>query len=463
VKAVAIFFLAFAVHVAVIVVEPIIFGGDTIMRLLHRNDLLMGHQLPMLQILISGVTKISTDPLLVRYLVSLIGAVATLGFYWMVRDMFGEQWAMAGAVFFMTNPFFLALSTVPYQEILMLAGLVFAFHFFYNENWIAASLCLAVACLTRYEAWAACPVLALAYIMRKDRTPLGWLKAALLYGWMPVVWILVNRGALTSPGHVVVERSLSIARLQRYPYLAWVTVRTTQITVVFMAAVGAFRVYKNRSLIDWRLQLHIGFLILFLLAIPFSAHGVDPDPERYITAREAHIPILFLLLLATLGLSEWPKWTTAIVAVSALIGLAGAILVARNAASSPDFQLSYRLAKYLDGAVQGHERVLILARPMPDVTSVYFEKALQTDGEAGLRQAQLVMSKADLRPMDYKRVLAYSHLGSSQLLAPPATCGEWVAVWSDYPDVARELAGAQPVEVLQSGPMSVTVLRRRCE
>jgi hypothetical protein len=463
VKAVAIFLLAFAVHVVVIVVEPIIFGGDTIMRLLHRNDLLMGHQLPMLQILISGVTKISPDPLLVRYLVSLIGAVATLGFYWMVRDMFGEQWAMAGAVFFMTNPFFLALSTVPYQEMLMLAGLVFAFHFFYNENWIAASLCLAVACLTRYEAWAACPVLALAYIMRKDRTPLGWLKAALLYGWMPVVWILVNRGALTSPGHFVVERSLSIARLQRYPYLAWVTVRTTQITVVFMAAVGAFRLYKNRSLIDWRLQLHIGFLILFLLAIPFSAHGVDPDPERYITAREAHIPILFLLLLATLGLSQWPKWTTAIVAVSALIGLAGAIHVARNAASSPDFQLSYRLAKYLDGAVRGDERVLILAQPMPDVTSVYFEKALQTGGEAGLRQAQLVMSKADLRPMDYKRVLAYSHLGSSQLLAPPATCGEWVAVWSDYPDAAHELAGAQPVQVLQSGPMSVTVLRRRCE
>jgi hypothetical protein len=463
VKALAIFLLAFAVHVVVIVVDPIIFGGDTIMRLLHRNDLLMGHQLPMLQILISGVTKISPDPLVVRCLVSLIGALATLGFYWMLRDMFGEQWATAGAVFFMTNPFFLALSTVPYQEMLMLAGLVFAFHFFYNEYWIAASLCLAVACLTRYEAWAACPVLALAYVIRKDRTPLGWIKAAVLYGWMPVVWILVNRGALTSPGHFVVERSLSIARLQRYPYLAWVTFRTTQITVVFMGTVGAYRLYKNRSLIDWRLQLQIVFLILFLLAIPFSAHGVMPDPERYITTREAHIPIYFLLLLATLGLAQWPKWTTAIVAVSAVLGLAGAIHIVRNESSNPDFQLSYRLAKYLDGAVQANERVLILARPMPeDVAAVYFRKALQTGGEAGLRQAQLDMKTADLRPMNYKRVLAYSRLGSSQLLAPPATCGEWVAVWSDFPDAARELAGARPVEVLQSGPMSVTVLRRQC-
>src|SRR5882762_4275225 len=135
-RGLAIFLLAFLLHVVVIVVDPIIFGGDTIMRLLHRNDLVMGHQLPMLQLLISGVTKISPNPLLVRYMVGVIGALASLGFYWMVRDMFGDRWAVAGAVFFMTNPFLLALSTVPYQEILMLAGLVFAFHFFYTENWI---------------------------------------------------------------------------------------------------------------------------------------------------------------------------------------------------------------------------------------------------------------------------------------------------------------------------------------
>jgi hypothetical protein len=463
-RSLGIFLLAFVLHAIVIVVDPIIFGGDTIMRLLHRNDFLMGHQLPMLQVLISGVTRISPDPLLVRYLMALIGAVATVGFYWMVRDMLGERWAVGGAIFFMSNPFFLALSTVPYQEILMLAGLVFAFHFFYTENWIAASLCLAIACLTRYEAWAACPVLALAYVWRKDRTPLGWLKAAALFGWMPVAWILANRGALTSPGHFVVESSLSIARLQRYPYLAWVAARSTQITVVFMAAVGAFRLYKNRSLIDWRLQLQVAFVILFLLAIPFSAHGVMPDPERYITTREAHIPICFVVLLATLGLAQWPRWATTIVAISAALGVVGAIHIAQIQTSTPDFQLPYRLAKYLDGAVKDHERVLVLARPVPeDVANVYFEKVRRTGGEQGLRRAQLELKTSDLKPANYERLVAYSRLGSDRLLTPPATCGEWVVVWSDYPEAARELADAQPVEVLQSGPMSVTVLRRRCE
>jgi hypothetical protein len=50
--------------------------------------------------------------------------------------------------------------------------------------------------------------------------------------------------------------------MQRYACLAWVTVRTTQITVVLMAAVGAYRLYKNRSLIDWRLEVQIAFVIL---------------------------------------------------------------------------------------------------------------------------------------------------------------------------------------------------------
>jgi hypothetical protein len=152
------------------------------------------------------------------------------------------------------------------------------------------------------------------------------------------------------------------------------------------------------------------------------------------------------------------------VAVSAVLGLAGAILIARNETSQPGFQLSYRLARYLDGAVQGQERVLVLARPIPeDIASLYFEKALQTGGEEGLRQAELSLKAADLRPVNYQRLLAYSRLGSSRLLTPPATCGEWVAVWSDYPDAARELADAQPVEVLRSGPLSVSILRRRCE
>jgi hypothetical protein len=109
------------------------------------------------------------------------------------------------------------------------------------------------------------------------------------------------------------------------------------------------------------------------------------------------------------------------------------------------------------------ERALILSRPITvDMLQGYLTKAQQTGGEEGLRQARLELQQADLRGTDYARTVVHSHLSRDRLLAPPAGCGEWVAVWSDYPDAARELAGAQPVDVLRSGPMSVTILRRKC-
>ncbi len=150
-------------------------------------------------------------------------------------------------------------------------------------------------------------------------------------------------------------------------------------------------------------------------------------------------------------------------AVSVVLGAIGGHLYVWRETSKPDVQLSYRLAKYLDNKMVTGERVLILSKPITeDMLQGYLSKAQQTGGEEGLRQARLELQQADLRGTDYARTVVHSHLGLDRLLAPPAACGEWVAVWSDYPDAARELAGAQPVDVLRSGPMSVTILRRKC-
>jgi hypothetical protein len=461
-KALAIFAIGFALAASIILTNPIIFGGDTLLRLMNRDRLVMGHQLPMLQVLIATISKISTNPVLVRYIDAAIGGLAGVAFYWMIRDLFGEQWAFPAGLLFVSNPFFLALSTVPFQEMLMLAGLLLAFHFFYTEKWVAASLALGVACVTRYEAWAACPVLALAYIWHKDRSWMGWLKAVVLFGWMPVVWILANHG-LTSRGHFVVESSLTFGRLQRYVYLGWIAVKNTQIPVLLLAMAGIWRVYKDRALMDWRLGVQIAFVALFLISIPFSAHGVPPDPERYVTAREAVIPIYLVILMSVLGLAEWPRWTWAIVAVGVVLGAIGGHLYVWRETSNPDVQLSYRLAKYLDGKMRDGERALILSKAITeDMLQGYLSKAQQTGGEEGLRQARIELQQADMRGPDYERVVVHSRLGQDRLLAPPAACAEWVAVWSDYPGAARELAGAQPVDVLRYGPMSVTMLRRKC-
>ena len=133
------------------------------------------------------------------------------------------------------SPFMLAHSVVPYQEILMLATLAFAFHFAFAARWPLASVCLGLACLTRYEAWIACPVLAVAYLRWAGVTPRTLLRAAGLFAWAPLLWIALNRG-ITPPGADVLEASVHPERLLRWAHLAATTLRNTPLPVLLLAA-----------------------------------------------------------------------------------------------------------------------------------------------------------------------------------------------------------------------------------
>lgn len=471
-KPTAIFLLGFILRIAIILVYPVIWGGDTVLRLFDRHTWVKAHQLPMLQVLISAVSRVSMDPLLVQFLMAAIGAAAGLGFYWLVADLCGERWAFPAALLFVTHPYILAVSTVPYQEILMLAGLLFAFHFFYTDRFVAGSLCLAIACLTRHEAWAACPVLALAYFLRRGHGIGDAVKGAVLFGWMPVGWILIHHG-FSRTGHFVVESFGSIWRFQRLVYLAWITAKFTQVPVLLLAAAGAWRLYADRLTparsLDWRVTLQIGFVGIFLIAILFSAHGVMPDPERYVTSREAHIPMYFILLLAAIGLSRviglsrWSRWSGAVVALSMVLGVAQAFWYVRGEVRQPEVQAAWGVARFLDQSVQPGERALLLTGPITEEASqLFLDKAQKTGGIEGLRRARVELQEMAGTPPDYQRTVVYSKLGRERLLAAPDGCAEWVAVWSGYPDAARELAGEEPVKVVRAGPKSVAILRRSC-
>ena len=63
---------------------------------------------------------------------------------------------------FASHPYLLAISTMPFQEMVMLAALLWAVHCYYSHRAVAASVCLGSACLTRFEAWMACPALIVA-------------------------------------------------------------------------------------------------------------------------------------------------------------------------------------------------------------------------------------------------------------------------------------------------------------
>src|SRR5207244_4327957 len=136
------------------------------------------------------------------------GTAAGAGFYLLMSNLVLPSVALDASLLFVANPFLLMYSVVPFQEILLVAGLLFAFHFALTERWTLASLCLGAGCLTRYEGWLACPVLGAAYLRRTGPRPRAVLAAGFLVGWAPLGWIIFNRG-LTPPGTLAVEWSLN--------------------------------------------------------------------------------------------------------------------------------------------------------------------------------------------------------------------------------------------------------------
>jgi hypothetical protein len=449
---------AFAVRLWLILAFPIVFGGDSMMRLANHNRVLLSYQLPLLQTLIYLVSQLSTNVFWVRLLMAAIGAVSVLGFYLLAEDFTNQRSAFWGSLLFATNPLVLPVSIVPYQETLMLAGLLFAFHFFVKEKWIAASLCLGLACLTRFEAWAACPAMMFVYIRSYRFAPRALVKAGLLFGWLPAAWLLFRAG-LSPTGSYVIDHAISIWRLQRLAYLGWITVSQTAIPVLFLGLVGAIVLIQNRW---WRIpavQVGVISFCSFLIAILFSAHGVSPDPERYVTSREAHIPILVVSLLAALGLM---RQTRAVAAVLAVVGvLAGTYasyhFVLRET-SRPEIRLGYELAVYFNQNVSPADRALVLAKPIDgQAMNMYFDKLRQSGGESAVEAGRRALANVETSPLDYQRTLIHSSLGKLRLnYSPEPGCSyRWVAVWSDFvPENARsrswlEISSSQPAAVLK--------------
>ena len=116
----AVFLLGLLVRIALIHVHPAIYGGDTVARIMNADRILLAYQLPLLQLLIYLVNLVSGDPLLIRYLMSMIGALSGAAFYLLSDSLLDRPTARLASLFFVFNPFLLVHSIVPYQEILML-------------------------------------------------------------------------------------------------------------------------------------------------------------------------------------------------------------------------------------------------------------------------------------------------------------------------------------------------------
>jgi hypothetical protein len=433
---------------------PIVFGGDTILRLANRDHVLLSYQLPVLQVLLYAISKAGGGLLEIRWMMAAAGAAASAGFYLMVRAMLDERLALASALLFAVNPFLVELSIVPYQEVIMVGGLCLSLAFYFRERLARSSASLALACLTRYEAWIAAPVLAAA------RGKRDLLAGCLLFGWAPLVWMMFHAG-VSAPGTFVVEWPRSPWRLMRWVYIGWITVKNTPAPVLALAVLGGWSLWRGGLYRRRDVRILAATGALFLLSILFSAHGVSPDPERFVASREATLPIAGAIVLAAFGIAACKS------AKAAWLLAAGGILwsvfdaqrFVRRDTSEPHLQLSYELARYLDGTVRDGERVLILAAPPPpELLNAYFDKVRRRQGEVGIERARQVMAGMDTNPPDCQRTFVHSRLPRARFLCGAGEA-EWIASWSDGPPFDPQ--GAAPVQVLRSGNFSVAVYQSR--
>src|SRR5215475_7249843 len=311
--------VAFLTRLWLILTFPIVYGGDSLLRLVNRDRILISYQLPLLQSLIWVLTRCFSSVLSVRLLMAGLGAFAAVAFYRFALDFAGERAALAGALLFATNPFITPVSSVPYQEILLLGCLLFALRSLFRRHDLAASLWLGLACLTRFEAWVACPIFAIV-TWRRGR-PM-W-QSFLLFSWAPLLWLAFRRG-LSEPGTYVLERNFSFDRLYRIPFLAGHTVANATAATVVLAALGAYVIVRERRYRDPRLRTLAALLGVFTLAILFSAHGEPPDVNRYVTTREIHIPLILVTLAAAIGCAAFPRIAVPLTAIGMVLGAAGA-------------------------------------------------------------------------------------------------------------------------------------------
>jgi hypothetical protein len=417
-------------HLAIVHYYPIIYGGDTVIRLVNLPHILISYQLPMFQLLVHLTMRWFFGPTAIWALMGIIAGIGAAGLYqltWLCT--LDRRAAWLASIFYAVHPFTLYYSLVPYQEPLFLATLVLGFYFLFQPhstlNLLRSSVFLGTASLTRYEGWIGAGV-AVAFCIwrrRKEGEEWGWRSIpgpVAFFGWAPALWIVYNKG-LSPAGTFILDTELRWERLYRPYFIAKSVLWWTESALVLLALIGFFALLadsRSRSNRAAHLTL-LSFIFLYVAAMTVSGHGIGPDPNRYVTEREAFIPIAFMLVYSAAGASrlsaEIERWLAAsgwmhrAVSALALLFLVSLSLhrgVSRVAASNsdPDLKTDYEVAQFLR---LRQSRALVLARPLAKEQVDYFlMQAEKAGGAEGREKARHILRQVETTPFDYQRVLS---------------------------------------------------------
>jgi hypothetical protein len=500
------FALALGLHILVAQFYPVIYGGDTIIRLVNFPGILIAYQLPLFQVLVHAAMRWFYGPAAIWILMGIIAGFAATGLYALTRAItLSRSAGWVAGVLCLTHPFLLFYSMVPYQEPLLLAGIVWGFVYLFQpqsrKNLMLSSLFFGIACLTRYEGWIAAAVAALFHVWQASarEEKFSWRALAqsiALFGWVPLLWMFWHRG-LSQPGSYVLEAGFEWARLYRPYFIVKTFLWWTQPAVVLMIVAGfAWSWIKVGMWDDRRLRILVFFMVLLLAALIFSAHGIQPDPVRFVTEREAYTLIGLLTVWAGIGGSSMAlrfhmfpgqKGWRRLIPVTALIliaayGLNSGVERVAQANGAPDLRTDYEVARFL--AVK-QAPALVLAKPLPeDQVLDYLRRAEKAGGQQGRIRAQKLLSETETTPFDYQRVLVYSWMGKEKIVSGDRLQGldragvekflqdrqiEYLVLFADF-SPAREderatlslcVEGRSPVAEIKHGEKQARIYRVR--
>jgi hypothetical protein len=363
--------------------HPALYWADGYGRTVGRDHILLDRWLPLLQVVVYGTGKLTRNVETLRLVLAFIGAFTVASAVALGASLARYSVGVVFALLLATNLLFVALSIVPYQEVLF-AGLLFAALSLHTSPagtrspWLAAAA-FNLACLTRYEGWVLVLVLGLddfVEVARHDGLARGLrssLGLTVRYGLAAVGWLLLLRALGGGVGRLSGAPSNDPAGLvlRGREFLRECDWQVGNPLLVATAALGLIASLARR---ERRRHLIIVACVAFtLLARPYSRGNL----------RQTFLPIVFALLYAAIGLEllvdrafavarvhprRTPAGVVTVLAAGllALESIPGAVRFV--AASSDEFRDPYEVGRWFERLPEAERSLVHVALLAPEST-----------------------------------------------------------------------------------------------
>ena len=385
---------------------PVMYWYDPYGRVVARDHLLVDRWLPLLQLVIFGVGKLTTDVTALRLVLAALSAGTLVACSSLGQRLATYSAGLLFATLMASNSLFVALSIVPYQEVLFV-GLIFAGLSFHQpptnrpRGWMAA-IAFNLACLTRYEAWILVAVLAVAELVeitRRSGVGPGLRAAAGLavrYGGEAIGWLIFAR--VLAPETTLLRQGAPAERIADFLHqIRWQVGNLGLFPLAGLGlALSLARAERRRSHCII-LSFLIGDLGLIFFANPFSPGNL----------RSTFLPVVFVLLYAAIGadlavdevlrrarrrVDGQAKLiaTSVLAALIAMVFVRDAARFVGTAANGFDFRVPFEVARRLEtvpSALRGRARIAMLGENYVDrlvisaYTGIPFERIVPVAGD----------------------------------------------------------------------------------